>query len=204
MSADPGIANLPGVLDSAGIVWAEEVKKKWWRNAHEKASAALAFSNSVGRFSHPRLPFKTLYLGTDSITCFWESGPGRDLALRFPSDRTITENDLAARIEYTASLDSTGLRLFDASESAARRSIGAHSSACFGSDHLTSRRWAQALFHAGVHGILYPSTRSDATCLALFESAATQRAIRLLKRVRRSYDNASLLASLFRERVRLL
>lgn len=204
MSADAGTANLPSVLDPGGIIWAKQVEKKWWRNAHEKAPAPLAFSNSAGRFGHPTLPFKTLYLGTDAITCFWESGLGRDLALRFPSDRTITENDLAARIEYTASLDPTGLRLFDASDSAARRSIGAHSSACFGADHLTSRQWAQALSGVGAHGILYPSTRSDGSCLVMFESAATQRAIRLLRRVRRSYDNASLLASLFRERVILL
>lgn len=204
MSADTGTANLPGALDPDRILWAKEVEKKWWRNAHEKAPQPLAFSNAAGRFSHPTLPFKTLYLGTDSITCFWESGLGRNLALRFPDDRTITEDDLRVRVEYTASLAPAGLRLFDTSGSAARRSIGAHSSACFQAEHVTSRQWAQALFCAGAHGILYASTRSDGACLALFESESARGAIRLLKQVLRSYDNASLLASLFRERVRLL
>jgi hypothetical protein len=204
MSADAGTANLPGALDADRIIWAKKVEKKWWRNAHEKAPEPLAFSNAAGRFSHPALPFKTLYLGTDSITCFWASGLGRNLALRFPGDRTITEDDLRVRVEYTASLDPVGLRLFDASDSAARRSIGAHSSACFQAEYATSGQWALTLFRAGAHGIFYASTRSDGACLALFESEATRGAIRLLKKVRRSYDNASLLASLFRERVRLL
>ena len=204
MSADAGTANLPSVLNSDRIIWAEETEKKWWRNAHEKAPDPLEFSNAPGRFSDPTLPFKTLYLGTESVTCFWESGLGRKLALRFPNDRTITEEDLKARLEYTASLDSAGLRLFDSTHSAARRSIGAQSSACFQADHLRSRQWAKALFCAKAHGILYASTRADGTCLALFESDATRKAVRLLKQVRCSYDNASLLASLFREQVSLL
>jgi RES domain len=204
MSVDAGTANLPGALDRDRIDWAKEVELKWWRNAHEKAPDPLEFSNGAGRFSHPTMPFKALYLGTDSITCFWESGVGRNLALRFPSDRTITEEDLCLRIEYTTLLEPTGLRLFDATDAAARRSVGAHSSACFQADHATSRQWAIALYRAYANGILYASTRSNGTCLALFESKATKEAVTALKRVRRSYDDAPLLASLFRERVRLL
>ena len=45
-----------------------------------------------------------------------------------------------------------------------RRSIGAHSIACFqATDHVVSRQWANALFSAGAHGILYSSARSDGT-----------------------------------------
>jgi len=201
---DAGAPNTPGFLDSTRIVWKKSIYKNWWRNAHEKASASLAFSNAAGRFSHPKLPFKTLYLGSDSVTCFWESGLDRNLTKRFPTDRTISEDDLIARIEYSVSLNSTGLRLFNSNDSAARRSIGAHSIACFEADHVVSRQWANALFSARAHGILYSSARSDGACLALFESTATCRALGSPRQVRRCYDDAPLLASLFREGVRLL
>jgi len=47
-------------------------------SAHQKALDPLQFSNADGRFSHPTLLFKTLYLGSDEVTCFWESGLGRN------------------------------------------------------------------------------------------------------------------------------
>jgi len=199
---DAGAPNPPGVLNPTGIIWAKAIEKKWWRNAHEKASGPLAFSNADGRFSHPRLPFKTLYLGSDEITCFWESGLGRNLINRFVSDRTIPADDLILRNEYIVTVDPSGLRLFNASDSAARRSIGAHSIACFLSSHAAARDWAQALFTIGAHGILYPSARSDGTCLALFESPETRRALVSRRRIRNSYENAELLARLFLEGVR--
>jgi len=106
---DEGVPNTPCVLDSNCIVWGQLISQKWWHNAHEKASQPLAFSNAAGRFSDPGLPFKTLYFGSDSITCFRESGLGRNLNKRFLSDRTITVDDLRARIEYTVSLTPSGL-----------------------------------------------------------------------------------------------
>ena len=102
------------------------------------------------------------------------------------------------------SLDSTALWVFNANDSAARRSIGAHSIACFQADHGVSRQWANALFCADAHGILYSSARSNGSCLALFKSPATIGALGLANRVGSSYDNPSLLASLFLEGVRLL
>ena len=161
MSADAGTANLPGALDADRIIWAKKVEKKWWRNAHQKAPHPLHFSNADGRFSHPTLLFKTLYLGSDEVTCFWESGLGRNLISRFVNDRTIPADDLVSRIEYVVSLKPAGLRLFNANDSVARRSIGAHSIACFLSSHGVARQWAQALFTIGAHGILYRSTRSS-------------------------------------------
>jgi RES domain len=201
---EAGVPNTPDVLDSNRIVWEQSMSQKWWHNAHEKASQPLAFSNAAGRFSDPALPFKTLYFGSDSITCFWESGLGRNLNKRFLSDRTITVDDLRARIEYTVSLTPSGLRLLNADDSAARRSIGAHSIACFQANHVVSRQWAEALFSAGAHGILYSSARSDGVCLALFESTAAREALGPPVHVRCCYDNAPLLATLFRERVKLM
>ena len=121
---DAGVPDSPGVLESTRIVWEKSISKKWWHNAHEKASTPLAFSNSTGRFSDPKLPFKTLYLGSDSITCFWESGLGRNSNKRYASDRTISADDLVSRVEYTVAVDSNGLRLINADDSAGRRSIG--------------------------------------------------------------------------------
>ena len=203
-AADAGVPNSPGVLDSTYIIWEKLIPKEWWRNTHERASNPLAFSNAAGRFSHPSLPFNTLYLGSDPITCFWESGLGRNLNRRFLTDRTIPENDLRERIEYTVSLDSTALRLFNANDSAMRRSIRAHSIACFQADHVVSRQWANTLFSAGANGILYSSARSNGTCLAVFESPATLGRLGLTNRVRSSYDNPALLASLILEGVRFL
>ena len=201
---DAGAPNTPGVLDSTHVVWEKSIDNNWWHNTHEKAPTPLAFSNADGRFSHPKLAFKTLYLGSNSITCFWESGLDRNLIRRFSTDRTIPEEDLIARIEYIVSLDSTDLRLFNVNDSAARRAIGGHSIACFQADHVVSRQWAKALFSAGANRILYSTARSDGTCLALFEFAATCGALISPKRVRCCYDDAPLLASLFREGVRLL
>jgi RES domain len=199
---DPGLANIPAGIDPASVVWESTVPKEWWRNAHQKAPGPLEFSNADGRFSHPTLPFKTLYLGSDEVTCFWESGLGRNLIRRFMNDRTIPAEDLVSRIEYIISLNPARLRFFNANDSAARRSIGAHSIACFLSSHGVARQWAQALFGIGAHGILYPSTRSDGTCLALFESAETRRALISRRKIRNSYENPELLARLFLEGVR--
>jgi hypothetical protein len=201
---DAGAPNTPGALDPTRIVWEKSISKRWWRNTHKRASAPLEFSNAAGRFSHPTLPFKTLYLGSNSITCFWESGLGRNMIKRFPIDRTMSEDDLRERVEYSVSINSTGLCLFNANDSAARRTIEARSIACFQADHMVSRQWAHALFSAGAQGILYSSARSDGACLALFESATTRNALASLRRVRRCYEDAQLLASLFREGVRLL
>jgi RES domain-containing protein len=199
---DAGAPTSPGILNPSGISLAKSIEKKWWRNAQQDAPTPLDFSNTEGRFSHPTLPFKTLYLGSDGITCFWESGLGRNLIDRFPGDRIVAVDDLNSRIEYVVLVTTDKLRLFNANDSAARRSIGAKSIACFLSNHAIARQWAQALFSSGIHGILYPSTRSDGTCLALFESPETRRALRSPRRIRNSYQNPERLARLFLEGVR--
>ena len=111
---------------------------------------------------------------------------------------------LVARIEYILSLNSTDLRLFNANDSAARRAIGAHSIACFQAAHRRESTVGERIVLSRANGILYSSAWSDGTCLALFESAATCGALISPKRVHRCYDDAPLLASLFREGVRLL
>ena len=113
---DPGLANIPAGIDPASVVWESTVPKEWWRNAHQKAPGPLEFSNADGRFSHPTLPFKTLYLGSDEVTCFWESGLGRNLIRRFMNDRTIPAEDLVSRIEYIISLNPARLRFFHAND----------------------------------------------------------------------------------------
>jgi hypothetical protein len=200
---DPGRPNSPGSIDAGCIIWERLVPRRWWRNSHAKASKPLAFSNASGRFSDPKLAFGTLYLGSNPITCFWECGLGRNA--RFPSDRTITEDDLVSRIEYLLTLNPDPLRVFNVSNSAARRSIGALTSACFGADHSVSQQWAQALVGAGTDGILYPSARAtDGICLALFENPGTLNALGFVAKIGCSFENPSLLASLFKEQVCLL
>lgn len=199
---DPGKPNRPGTITPDKIRWEENVPESWWRNSHKAAPIPFAFTRSKGRFSASDLPFPVLYLGADTISCFWESGLGRDLNSRMPDDLKIAESDLKDRFEYSAKLETTGLRIFNANDPAARRSIGAKTSACFTADYAIARQWAKALMEAGADGILYESTRQNpGRCLALFETKSVKHKITAIKKVRSAYDDAPLLASLITEGV---
>lgn len=183
-----------------------KVQHEWWRNSHVKASRPLAFTASLGRFSGPELPHKVLCLGGDAITSFWESGLGRDLNARFQVARAITKEDLKDRLEYRVSVDTSDLRLFDARDAAARRMVGAQTSASFIADHATSRAWAAALMdpRARIDGIIYESTRQGPTPnLALFDTERSMAALPSgqIRAVRSSWENIELLGSLDREAV---
>jgi hypothetical protein len=209
MSADdPGKPQRPGDLRHAKILWERSVASSWWRNSHRFASDPMVFSKALARFSGPTLPFYTLYLGSTDIVCFWECGLGRDLVDRYLSDRTISSKDLEDRIEYEVLLESTALatlKIFNASDDAARRSAGAKSSASFLADHDIAREWARALHVEGAGGIMYPSARSSTgVCLALFSPTATSRIISDYKKSGSSYTNPRLLAQLITESVTVL
>ena len=210
MSVDPlldaGAPHLPDPLDPAGIRWEQSLPTTWWRNSHVRAPDPLSFTNTVSRFGEPSSTLKVLYLGSDSVTCFWECGLGRDLNSRMPGDRVITERDLLDRLEWVVNIDTKELKIFNSAGSTALRSIGAKTVACFTADYATARRWAAALVAAGAQGILHPSTRQHSgTCLALFESDATVACLSAPRKVRYSYDNPDLLAHLLlRERVILI
>ena len=202
-SLDAGKPNLPDHVNPAGIRWEQSLPATWWRNSHKRASGPLSFTNTVSRFSEPTSTLKVLYLGSDSITCFWESGLGRDLNSRMPDDRVITEGDLLDRLEWLVNIDFKELKIFNSADSTALRSVGARTAACFTADYAIARRWAVALVAAGAQGILYPSVRQHSgMCLALFESRATIACLSAPQKVRVSYNNPDLLAHLLlRERV---
>src|SRR5215471_16737584 len=186
-SLDAGKPNLPDHVNPAGIRWEQSLPATWWRNSHKRASGPLSFTNTVSRFSEPTSTLKVLYLGSDSVTCFWESGLGRDLNSRMPGDRVITERDLLDRLEWVVNIDTKELKIFNSADSTALRSIGAKTVACFTADYATARRWAAALVAAGAQGILHPSTRQHSgTCLALFESDATVACLSAPRKVRYS------------------
>lgn len=209
MSADDaGKAQPPGDLRHAKILWEKPVASSWWRNSHRFAPDPMVFSKALARFSGPTLPFYTLYLASTDIVCFWESGLGRDLADRYLSDRTISSKDLEDRIEYEVFLESTALatlKIFNASDDAARRSVGAKSSASFLADHDIAREWARALYVEGAGGIMYPSARSSAgVYLALFSPTAISTIISDYKKSGSSYTNPRSLAQLITESVIVL
>ncbi len=202
---DPGRPNGPGRISGKSIRWAETVPTRWWRNSHKNSPDPFAFTRTLGRFSGPNLPHGVLYLGANRIACFWESGLGRDLNSRMPEDLTIAESDLKNRSEFTATLNTGGLQIFDTTSAAARRSVGARTSACFSADHATARAWAMALMNAGADGILYESTRQNpGLCLALFETTATKGRLLSRQKVGSAYDDAELLAQLFAEGVAII
>ncbi len=202
---DPGRPNGPGRITGKNIRWAEKVPTRWWRNSHQNCPDPFAFTKTVARFSGPDLPHRVLYLGANRIACFWESGLGRDLNSRVPDDLTVAESDLKDRYEFTANLKTGGLRIFDATSAAARRSVGAKTSACFSADHAIARSWAAALMTAGADGILYESTRQNpGLCVALFDNAATKGRLLSPKKVGSAYDDAELLAQLFAEGVSIV
>lgn len=206
MSADdPGRPIPPGRIDARKIRWEKNVPEKWWRNSHKASAKPLAYKSAMGRFSAPALPYPVLYLGANPIACFWEGGLGRDLNSRMPEDMNIAQSDLKDRYEYTVKLKTTGLRIFNAADSAARRSIGARTSACFSADHAVGRAWSEALMNGGADGILYESTRQRSSlCLALFETANVKGRIVSSRKIGSSYDDAPLLAQLFAEGVAIV
>ncbi len=202
---DPGRPNPPGRFDRGKIRWEQTVPLEWWRNNQKMLRLPQAFTKTNGRFSGPSLPYATLYLGANPVACFWESGLGRELNSRMPGDMAISESDLRSRWEYRLRIKPKGLRIFRTGDSAARRSIGAKTAACFSADHAVSRLWAEALMAAGADGILYESTRhSPGLCLALFQTKAAMASLSAVRKSGSSYDNASLLAGLFAEGVSLI
>jgi len=138
---DHGRPNPPGQFDIRKIRWEQTIPVDWWRNHPKACPLPLAFTQTTGRFSGPDLPFGVLYMGANPVTCFWESGLGRDLNARMPHDLAISESDLKSRFQYRVKIEPKGLRIFNASDSAARRSIGAKTAACFSADHAVSRMW---------------------------------------------------------------
>lgn len=206
MSAeDPGRPNRPGILDPAKIRWATDVPPEWWRNSHRLAPDPAAFTDTAGRFSAPDMPRKVLYLGLDPVACFWESGLGRDLNSRMLDDLNIAQSDLEDRYEYVVRIKPAALKIFNAADAVARRSIGAKTSACFSADHAVARNWARALMNAGADGLLYDSTRqSPGLCLALFDTPAAQKALGSFRKVGSAYQNPKLLANLIAENVAIV
>jgi hypothetical protein len=177
----------------------------WWRNNQKMLRLPLAFTKANGRFSGPALPYGVLYLGSSPAACFWESGLGRDLNARMPDDMAISEAGLKSRWEYRLRIKPKGLRIFNAGDAVARRSIAAKTAACFSADHAVSRLWAEALMNAGADGILYESTRhSPGLCLALFQTKAATASLSAIRRTGSSYENAHLLAGLFAEGVSMI
>lgn len=202
---DHGRPNPPGQFDIRKIRWEQAIPVDWWRNHPKVHSLPLAFTQTTGRFSGADLPFGVLYLGSNPVTCFWESGLGRDLNARMPDDLAISESDLKSRFQYRVKIETKGLRIFNASDSAARRSIGAKTAACFSADHAVSRMWAKALHGAGADGILYESTRhSPGLCLALFQTNASKVSLSKAHKICSAYDDVNLLASLFAESVSII
>ncbi len=197
--------NPPGQFDIRKIRWEQAIPVDWWRNQSKAHPLPLVFTQTTGRFSGTDLPFGVLYLGANPVTCFWESGLGRDLNARMPDDMTISESDLKSRFQYRVKIEPKGLRIFNASDAGARRSIGAKTAACFSADHAMSRKWAQSLHDAGVDGILYESTRhSLGLCLALFQTSASKVSLSKTRKICSSYDDVILLASLFAEGVSII
>jgi len=202
---DPGRPNAPDFFDNSKIRWELMIPVDWWRNHQKPLRLPTAFTNAAGRFSGPDLPCDVLYLGANPITCFWESGLGRDLNARMPDDLAISECDLTSRWEYRLRINPKGLRIFNASDAVARRAIGAKTAACFSADHEISRLWAKALMNAGADGILYESTRhSPGQCLALFRTKPAAASLSAVRKVRSSYDDFNLLAELFAEGVSII
>jgi len=202
---DHGRPNPPGQFDIRKIRWEQAIPVDWWRNHPKAHPLPLAFTQTTGRFSGPDLPFGVLYLEANPVTCFWESGLGRDLNARMPDDMAIGECDLKSRFQFRVKIEPKCLRIFNASDAAARRSIGAKTAACFSADHAVSRMWAKTLHGAGAVGILYESTRhSPGLCLALFQTNASKVSLSKAHKICSAYDDVNLLASLFAEGVSII
>lgn len=177
MSDDQGNASVPPeTIEQARIVPLKlDEGTKWSRIARQ---APGVFSKAAGnRFSDPRLPAGILYCGDSLETCFWEvfwdALSARDRYVCLPLAHLSERSAFSVWFKRT-------LRVFDATNPAQLKAVGASGVACFSGPYSTSRLWARRLHDcdARLDGILYASARSGSgRNLALFGDRVAPRGL---------------------------
>ena len=169
MGIDQGIparapASFPDGVLRATIVPAGE--QRWARIARRGPNY---FSTDPGnRYSTPRIPHGVLYLGENSVTCFWEAF--WDMLQSRGDELRVDEQQIRKRKVYTATL-ARDIQVFDVSNAAHVRRTTANVVGCFNGEYSICREWAVLIYESipSLDGILYPSARVGAgTNLALF------------------------------------
>lgn len=168
MGADEGIPNSAPASLAAGALRTKRIHpgKLWTRISRLDPNY---FSNDPGvRYTTPGIPGGVLYLGEDSITCFWEvfwenlQSRGADLRI---SEKKVTERKI-----YVGKLKRL-VDVFDASNPADLKLIGANTVGCFNGPYKICREWAELVYRTNpkFDGIRFPSARAGGgTNLALF------------------------------------
>ena len=180
-----------------------KLNRVWYRCAHSSRPLVDWDKRATSRFSSPSLPFRTLYLGQDTATGFWETF-GEDLLPREPELRTISTAAYGSRIivEFQLPPDLLFIDLMDAKT---LRAVGADG-ATFKARYAITQPWAQAFqtHRAGAAGLLYESRLNNgAKCLALFERPGLEAAIaaRVLHKLE---DDAPIRDEILREKISIL
>jgi len=127
------------------------------------------FSKDPGnRYSSPRIPTGVLYLGENSVTCFWESF--WDMLQSRGDQLRLDEQQILKRRVYVAKI-TRDLHVFDVANAGHMRRITANAVGCFNGEYSICREWAGLLYESspGLDGILFQSARAGGgTNLALF------------------------------------
>ena len=142
---------------------------EWYRCALTARPLIDWDNRSDSRFGGPTLPFRSLYLASDSVTGFWESF-GDELLDREPGLRSVSAKARRERSIVKFTLPGS-LRILDVMSADTQRLIGADGS-IFRSRYEITQPWAAALMrHPDQPDGLVCSSRlnADAPCLALFD-----------------------------------
>jgi hypothetical protein len=168
VGADQGEANLAPATLSAGSVKGTKIDagRLWTRISR---LGPKYFSNDPDvRFATPGIPGGCLYLGEDSVTCFWEVFNGTITGVG--TELRISKTKITDRKIHLGKLKRT-IEVFDVANAANMVRIGANVVGCFNGSYKIARGWAELLYksHPTLDGIRFPSARAGGgTNLALF------------------------------------
>lgn len=159
------IRHPPADFASLKLSRARQEGREWFR-IHPSIHSAIFFCNNPAhRFSHPKCPDKTLYVGLNPETCLWE---------RFGDIIFDTGHALPLALWEAASISKVEvptLYLCDMANATTRGALTVDLSALMNDDISIPQEWGLAVQQhpTTVPGIKFKSRFTGHACLALFE-----------------------------------
>jgi hypothetical protein len=150
------------------------------------------------------MPGGVLYLGENSVTCFWEVF-WDGLQNRGPEPR-ISKKKIAERKIHVGKLK-RAVNVFDVSNPAHMKLIEANTVGCFIGPYGICRGWAELIYktNPAIDGIRFPSARAGAgTNLALFGGRVKTKDVEFRPNGLGLLEDSSLIELFFREGIGLI
>jgi hypothetical protein len=133
---------------------------------HPAALRAVFFSlKPVHRYSHPRCPFKILYVAIDPETCLWERFGDIVLDSQHSLPQTQWDDSMFSTIDVPA------LRICDLSKATTRSALAVDLTALMNDDIAVPQKWGLEIQkHPGqAPAIKFKSRFTGSACLAIFD-----------------------------------